>query len=219
MKILGISENVEDDLDFLADRTMQGSCQWLLQRQAFQEWVGNSPNKSGFLWLTGNPGSGKSILASFVIALLKKRSFAGSCHYHFFLAGHQTKRTLSYLLRSIALQAALSHKSFCSRFLELYENTEIVFSQQKATIIWEKIFEGILFRQPSQDPFFWVFDGLDEAESPTELIRFLSKIRAARRINVLLISRATKNLSTDIKIYLPTTVHEGISADDIVDDI
>lgn len=219
MKILGISENVEDDLDFLADRTMQGSCQWLLQRQAFQDWVGDSPNKSGLLWLTGNPGSGKSILASFVIALLKKRSFAGSCHYHFFLAGHQTKRTLSYLLRSIALQAALSHKAFCSRFLELYENTEIVFSQQKATIIWEKIFEGILFRQPSQDPFFWVFDGLDEAESPTELIRFLSKIRAARRINVLLVSRATKNLSTDIKIYLPTTVHEGISADDIVDDI
>lgn len=149
----------------------------------------------------------------------QKRSFAGTCHYHFFLMGHQTKRPLSYLLRSVALQAALSHKAFCSRLLELHENTGINFSQQKAIIIWEKIFEGILFRLPSQDPLFWVFDGLDEAESLTELIRFLSKLKAATRINVLLVSRATKDLLKDINHYLPTTVHETISADDTVDDI
>jgi len=219
VNLLGISENAEDDLDFLTDRKMQGSCQWLLQRQAFQDWAADSPNTSGILWLTGILGSGKSTLASFIIAFLKKRSFAGTCHYHFFLMGHQTKRTLSYLLRSVALQAALSHKAFCSRLLELHENTGINFGQQKAIIIWERIFEGILFRLPSQDPLFWVFEGLDEAESPTELIRFLSKLKAATRINVLLVSRATKDLLKDINHYLPTTVHETISADDTVDDI
>lgn len=219
MSLLGISENMEDDLDFFVDRTMQGSCQWLLRRQSFQDWAADSPNASGLLWLTGNPGSGKSTMASFVIALLKRRSFVGTCHYHFFLAGHQTKRTLSYLLRSIALQAALSHNDFCLRLLDLHENTGIDFSQQKATVIWEKIFEGILFRLPSQEPMFWVFDGLDEAESPTELTRLLSKIKSATRINVLLVSRATKDLLKGINDYLPTAVHEPISDSDIVEDI
>ena len=86
-------------------------------------------------------------------------------------------------------------------------------------MIWEKIFEGILFRIPSQYPFFWVFDGLDEAETPVELIKLLSKIKAAVRINVLLFSRATKDLVTGIRNFLPTTVHEGISAEDNEDDI
>ena len=219
MDILGISESVEDDLEFLADRTMQGSCQWLLQRQAFQDWVGDSSIPSRLLWLTGNPGSGKSTLASFVITSLKKRTFAGTCHYHFFLAGHQTKRSLSYLLRNIALQVALSHEAFCLLLLELHDNTGMIFSQQKAIIIWEKIFEGLIFRLSFQDPLFWVFDGLDEAESPTELIKFLSKIRSATRINVLLVSRATKDLVKDINDYLPMTVHEVISADDSLEDI
>ncbi|KAG8530798.1 uncharacterized protein KY384_004155 [Bacidia gigantensis] len=219
MNILGISENVEEDLDTFTERIMQGSCQWLLQREAFQEWISDAPNASGILWVTGNPGAGKSILASYVIALLKRRSFSGSCQFHFFLAGHQMKRTLSYLLRNIALQAALFHELFCTRLLELHENTGIVFGQQKATIIWEKIFEGILFRIPSQDPLFWVFDGLDEAEAPIDLVKLLSKIKAATRINVLLLSRATKDLSISVRNFLPTAVHEGITAEDNQDDI
>ncbi|KAL9041619.1 MAG: hypothetical protein Q9214_004044, partial [Letrouitia sp. 1 TL-2023] len=219
MNILGISENIDEDLDSFTERILQGSCQWLLQRQAFQDWISDAPNKSGMLWLTGNPGAGKSILASYVIALLKKRSFSGSCQYHFFLAGNQTKRTISYLLRSIALQAALFHEVFCTRLIELHENTGIVFGQQKAMIIWEKIFEGILFRIPSQNPFFWVFDGLDEAETPVELVKLLSKIKAAFRINVLLLSRATKDLAAGIRNLLPIAVHEGISAEDNIDDI
>ena len=129
MKILGVTENIDEDLDCFAERIMQGSCQWLLQRQAFQDWVSDGSNKSGVLWLTGNPGAGKSILASYVIDLLKKRSFSGSCQFHFFLAGHQTKRTLSHLLRNIALQAALFHEVFCTRLIELHENTGIVFGQ------------------------------------------------------------------------------------------
>ncbi|KAL8671628.1 MAG: hypothetical protein Q9168_003879 [Polycauliona sp. 1 TL-2023] len=219
MDILGISESIDEDLHNLTERIMQGSCQWLLQRPTFQDWVSDAPSASGILWLTGNPGTGKSIMASYVIALLKKRSFSGSCQFHFFLAGHQTKRSLSYTLRNLALQAALCHELFCARLMELHEDTGIVFGQQKPTIIWEKIFEGILFRIPSQDPLYWVFDGLDEAESPTELIRLLSKIKSAVRINILLLSRANKDLLTGIKTLLPTTVHEGISADDIKGDI
>lgn len=219
MGFLGISDNIKDDLDFYVDRTMPGSCQWLLRRQSFQDWAADHSNTSNLLWLTGNPGSGKSTMASFVIALLNKRFSTSACHYHFFLAGHQTKRTLSYLLRSIALQVALSHSDFCLQLLELFENTGINFSQQKAIIIWEKIFEGILFRLPSQEPIFWVLDGLDEAESPTELIRLLSKIKSATRISVLLVSRATKDLLRGISDHLPKAVHETISASDIVEDI
>lgn len=198
---------------------MPESCQWLRQQQAFEDWVANNPSSPGLLWITGDPGSGKSTLASYVIALFKNNTLPGTCHYHFFLAADRAKRTVSYLLRSIALQVALSDEEFCSRLLQLYVDTGITFSQAKDTIIWDKIFEGVLFRLPDQGPSFWVFDGLDEAESCTELMRFLSRIGLLTRINVLLVSRATKNLLKDVNDYLPKMVHKVISTDDTKADI
>lgn len=216
---LGIYESAEDDFESLRNRTMPGSCGWLLQRKSFQNWLENSVDSPGLLWLTGNPGSGKSTLASFAISEIRKRN-VGSCHFHFFLATHHGKRTLSYLLRSLALQIALSRQDFCARLLSLQENTGINIGNQKATIIWEKIFEGIFFDLPSSKPIFWVFDGLDEAEGPSELIRLLSKPKPAARINVLLVSRSTKELARDFNDYfLPEVVHDVISVDDTEADI
>lgn len=219
MEILGVPETGESDLDFLTSRTMEGSCEWLLSRQYFQNWLNNNSEASSTVWLTGNPGSGKSMLASFAISQLTRRFSAGSCQYHFFVAAHRSKRTVSYLLRSLALQTALSNQDFCSLLLDLHENTGIIFRDQKATIVWEKLFEGILFPLNLPTPTFWVFDGLDEAESPSGLIRLLSKMHLSPRFNVLLISRATKDLSKDISEYLPTATRDTIAVNDTEADI
>lgn len=218
-KILGILENHDEDLDLFTGRIMPGSCQWLLRRQSFQDWAANSPDVSGFLWITGTPGSGKSTLASLVINLLRSRAYAGTCQYHFFLAGDQTKKTLSYLLRTIAFQAALSSEQFCSGLMELHDALGITFSQQKAAVVWERIFEGLLFRLPAQGPFFWIIDGLDEAESANDLLKLVSKIRSAAKVNVLLISRPTNDLSKYVNEHLPSVVHEHIDSADTFEDI
>lgn len=181
--------------------------------------MGNHSHTPGLLWLTGNRGSGKSTLASFLLSILKKGPFVDHCRFHFFIAGHQMKRTISYLLRSIALQTALSDSAFCKRLLDLYHKTGMTFGQQKYNIIWEKVFDGILFRLPSRGPIFWIIDGVDEAETPTELIRLFSKVRSASRINLLLVSRPTKTIEQEIDQYLPTVVREEISPADTQDDI
>jgi hypothetical protein len=52
-----------------------------------------------------------------------------SMYIRFFLAEHQTKKTLSCLLRSIDWQAALSYDAFLARVLELHKNAGILFGQ------------------------------------------------------------------------------------------
>lgn len=217
--ILGIIDHYDEDLELFTERLLPGSCQWLLRRTGFQDWAANSPKSSGLLWITGNPGSGKSTLASFVIQHLRNQAYLGTCQYHFFLAGHQTKRSLAYVLRNLAFQFALSSEAYMARLFELSEATGILFDQQKASVIWEKIFEGILLRMPSEAPLFWVLDGLDEAESSLELLKLISKVRSATRINVLLISRPTKDLTKDVGDLLPTLTQERISAGDTIEDI
>ncbi|MCJ1384404.1 hypothetical protein MMC17_007520 [Xylographa soralifera] len=213
---LAISEAAENDLELLLSNHC--SYHWLFQRSAFQSWAADNPDAPNVLWLTGIPGSGKTHLASFIIRWLRTRPFIGTCQFHFYLIGHQGKRTLSYLLRSLALQIAIIDDEFCLRLLELCADSGINLSQQKATNVWDKVFEGILFRLPPRDTFFWVIDGLDEADTPAELKRFLSKIRSATRIKVLITSRATKELAKEIT-DLPSIAHETISTKDTVQDI
>ena len=80
--------------------------------------------------------------------------------------------------------------------------------------------EGIMFRMtfPS-GPLHWVFDGLDEAESPTELIKYLSKMKSSTRINILLISRPRRDLAKEISQYFPATQPEVVKAADTLSDI
>lgn len=219
MDILGITDTVEDEFEYFKERTMRGTCQWLLSRQYFREWAASSTNASGFLWLTGSPGSGKSTWASFAIAWLRQSRYGGTCQHHFFQGGNQHKRTVSYFLRGIAFQVALAYDGFCTRLLELCESTGITFGQQKPPLIWEKIFEGILFQIPLEAPLYWVIDGLDESESYTDLLKLLAKIKSSTKINILFFSRFNKEISQDMDHYLPTRTHEHISPDDVFEDI
>ncbi|KAK7962794.1 WD domain- G-beta repeat containing protein [Apiospora aurea] len=217
--ILGIKKDHDDEFSLFSEKLHKGSCQWLLQRANFQSWATNSRKASRYLWISGSPGSGKSTLSSFIIKHLQNQSYAGTCQRHFFLAGDEVKKTLAYMLRSIAYQVAVSSELFLSRLVELSDASGVQFDQEKVLTIWERVFEGLLFRLPLEDPLFWVIDGLDEAESPIGLLKLVSKIRSATNINVLIVSRATKEISKDVGDLLPTVVHEKIATGDTADDI
>ncbi|KAI0107446.1 hypothetical protein GGR51DRAFT_570813 [Nemania sp. FL0031] len=218
-KILGITDSIEEENDYFTERIMQGSCQWLLRRKGVTEWLSTSRDSSQILWITGPPGSGKSILSSFIIGLLRSRPSVHSCQHHFFLGGHRQKRTVSYLLRSIAFQAAVSLPDFRARLIDLHKGTDITFEREKVSFIWEKIFEGLLLRIPDQPAMFWVIDGLDEAESPTNFLKLLSKTKSVVKLNVMLVSRATKDISNDVAHLLPSITHETVTPSDTAEDI
>lgn len=214
--IMGIKSDYDDEYRFFNERLHKGSCEWVVKRPNFLKWVTDNPNEPGYLWITGNPGSGKSTLSSFIINNLQDHS---SCQHYYFIAADESKKTLAYMLRSIAYQVALSSNLFLSRLIELSDATGIRFGLEKAPTIWERVFEGILFRKSLEHPLFWVIDGLDEAESPDGFLKLLSRIRSGVRIKVLFISRATRDISRDIGDLLPNVLHEKISVTDNADDI
>lgn len=72
------------------------------------------------------------------------------------------------------------------------------FGEMKANVIWEKLFEGILFKMDLGFPIYWIVDALDEAESPSLVANLLSKIESATPIKILLVSRMTQELSISL---------------------
>ena len=47
MDILGITDTVEEEFEYFKERTMHGTCQWLLGRQYFREWAASTISFKG----------------------------------------------------------------------------------------------------------------------------------------------------------------------------
>lgn len=76
---------------------------------------------------------------------------------HFISEAHRVKRTISYGLRSIATQLALSDERFYRELMAMHLETGLSFCDkgQNFHSIWQKIFEGIAFRFRFRQPWYW----------------------------------------------------------------
>ncbi|KAK1659020.1 hypothetical protein BDP55DRAFT_733684 [Colletotrichum godetiae] len=72
------------------EKPVPGTCQWFLRHPKFADWVqSTSPS---LLWVTANPGCGKSVLSSFLVdALSREKKQSIVCSF-FFKAGVDSRR-------------------------------------------------------------------------------------------------------------------------------
>ena len=184
--VLSQHHTPEDDLDAALEQRSSGPCEWLLSDPAFIDWA-QPTTFSQVLWLHARPGSGKSILCSFLIDHVIKSGKL--CSFFFFKYGHNSKRTENYLLRSLALQIALQVSEFEMALYSLYEEG-IRLEKMEARAIWQRLFVSVLFKLNIQKTLYWIIDGLDEAESIVALLDMLSAIGISRsQICVIATSR------------------------------
>ncbi|KAI9653689.1 MAG: hypothetical protein M1831_005717 [Alyxoria varia] len=236
-EILGVYEPPEHDLRSNRNRIMDGTCRWITWQSDFVNWImGQGSHRAGLYWLFGKPATGKTTLTTIVTDHLH---FLGhQCQYHFFSAGHQAKQTVAYCLRSIATQLAHRHAGFREAIEAFHTKTGIAFTSQSlnANVIWETIFEGILFKVDFEEPLFWVFDAIDEADCSGIFVEMLLKIQSVTPINIFLSSRPMKIPTTsgsmnasvnpyflseadtegDIRTYVTRKIQDSLPEDDAI---
>ncbi|KAH8807649.1 NACHT and WD domain protein [Xylogone sp. PMI_703] len=216
-QVLGIKAISEEPITF-REKLHPNSCRWILQKKAFQNWIEDIPgNSKTIYWLSGSPGIGKTTTASYIIDHIKQEGL-GSCQYHFFQAKDHDTRTTSYFLRFLALQIAQEHEQFRKALCIAYQKNRMAFESHKYQIVWDRIFENILFRITLDKPLFWVLDGIDEAEYPSVLCDLMTRITSATTIKVLLVSRPTKDLLIALNLNSRLD-HEEIQIQDTAGDI
>lgn len=198
---------------------LEGSCQWILRKQSFQDWVDGTGTDSPILWLSAPPAAGKSTLASFIIGWIRYSFLDTNCQFHFFVSENQAKRKIAYFMRVIAFQLAQSHEIFRDALFRLHDETDATFDDQSPAVIWERIFEGILFRTPIEGDIFWVLDAIDEADAAIALCSRFLKARSVNRIKILITSRWTKELSQFLNGSHSQIKHEQITLADTYEDI
>ncbi|OTA80149.1 hypothetical protein M434DRAFT_86684 [Hypoxylon sp. CO27-5] len=211
-----------DDLKDLEDARMAGSCEWFSNRHSFQSWIeaeALTPNK--LYWVSANPGTGKSVLSSYVINTLE--DFNQDTSYFFFRHGDKLRSTLASCLRSIAFQMAFRSVLIRSRLLSLIERG-VRFDKDDAKVIWRKVFESSILKSELTQTQYWVIDALDECTDITLIFGIFAKLELFVPIKVFMTSRRTQDIVSgfDQLRQVPDVVqaiHEEISFSDAKEDI
>lgn len=211
--VLGIIDDPREDIAPIISQGIPGSGFWLHERQAFRDWATASDSGIKIYWLSGLPGTGKTTLAGVTADHLQKRFLPQSVQHHFFVQGQPFKRSVAYCLLTIAYQIATTSDAVATSLLRLHEDTGITFENCKYRVVWDKIFEDIIFKLVDHN-LYWVFDAIDECENPLSLTKLLFRTQTTRHIRVLILGRPSKELST-IAISRPDIVrHDFVTISD-----
>lgn len=138
---------------------VSGTCQWIRSHHLFVSWLKKGNN--AFLWLTGHPGSGKTIM-SWSLHKYFDDAHVRSCNVITYFCQNKNKQTDGRaVLIGLILQVINLHRS-------MVRHVRLVFEMQGSSMIqsfsslW-RIFLRIV-RDPKVGTLYIILDALDECE-------------------------------------------------------
>ncbi|KAH7322926.1 WD40-repeat-containing domain protein [Stachybotrys elegans] len=182
--LLGTDDTTEEDLIAADGRRMHGSCEWIIQRTSFQTWLEST--QSSVYGLSGQPGTGKTILSGRIVSHL--RDITTQCSFYFFQYRRKGTSDISIFLLSMARQMALQDGEVWRRCASVYEADHNL-SQRTYPTIWRRLFLDGIFASKLSRTHYWVLDALDECHQEPELIRLLLKASECTNLRVFFTSR------------------------------
>ncbi|KAJ5768868.1 hypothetical protein N7520_003427, partial [Penicillium odoratum] len=136
------------------------SGKWLLDNQSFKEWFDPSyPKIPPLLWVNGIPGSGKTILASFVVE--EARKLATKPTVLFFYCKHDDPEHDNFLALARGILAQILHQD---KDLLLYFYQERCNSKEAVLAVPDQVRRLLTFAFQNCKNAYIILDGLDECK-------------------------------------------------------
>ncbi|KAI8952576.1 NACHT and WD domain protein [Xylaria longipes] len=188
---LAVKPSAEDDLNNLNDTRLSGTCEWILGKKKFLDWIDSNSLSPSILWLTGKPASGKSTLTSYIVEYL--RSIDVGCCYFFFKHSDKSTQRLAACLRSLAFQMTKGSTQIRQKLLQL-EKEGFQLDTDNSRAIWRSLFASAILKVEFPR-HYWVIDGLDECSDAEHFFEpMLSKLNREIPLRILITSRETAEL-------------------------
>ncbi|PWW75945.1 hypothetical protein C7212DRAFT_279937 [Tuber magnatum] len=181
----------------------KGTCTWVTDHPKYKEWLENKT--SGLLWLSADPGCGKSVIASFLVKHLKTHTDATIC-YFFFKDDSEEQRSATYALRAILHQLLVQKNT-----LGWYAQEELKAKGSRFTeeveALWNILVKAVA--EGGCGDVICVVDALDECEERTltPLIRQITRLPESQpsRIPLKFLVTSRPYHRIEIKLDSPET--------------
>ncbi|KAF9891421.1 hypothetical protein FE257_004277 [Aspergillus nanangensis] len=190
-----------------------GTCEWILDTNEFQEWVGENDNSqedrnTNVLWLHSSPGTGKSMVAITIAEELPKRPsfYLNNKTFLYFFCDSTSDhhRKVTALLRAVIYQLVSAHSQLLEKLAQMYIERDDIFSSFDS--LWNIFIE--LAQDTETGQKYVMIDGLDECYEDSQHI-LLSQIGLtfnqnndnAANIHLLVVSRNYANIREELYVF------------------
>ena len=151
------------------DRVLAGSCSWVLQEKAFADWQATDTDTSRILWLHGDPGKGKTMIAiSLVDALGDKIARRSTSEQHrlfltfFFCDNNNSSRnTVLSVLKNLLYQV-LSHQPNLIGFIRKEYRSRRSWLTSSLDALWTSLCD--ILEKTHLKRIYYIVDALDECD-------------------------------------------------------
>lgn len=162
-----IRVNVEENLETALKLREPGTGKWLLELPLFDEW--SNSTTSSLLWISGIPGSGKTVLAAMIVEHLKTLQTPLDVGLSYFFCNHQLQnldkqslRTFLYtIIRQLLGQNVSCMEDMATSYKRLHSDSNASISMTDLKLVFKSITSR--FKH-----IFVVMDALDECEEVEE---------------------------------------------------
>ena len=214
----------EDYLHVLAERRHPDTCSWLIDDEQIYPWIGDAQSNP-VIWLTGKPGAGKSICASFLVQHLQ--TFEDKTCLYYFCSHGSSENDLSesesceLILRTFAAQLLL-HKHnqeliplVHQAYIATLDSTYVATSSKPSAKITKRLLKDVLETVGSTRI---VLDGIDECPKAVQrevlcTIRALQK-QAGDDCKLIVSSRHEPQIDKEMSCSIPIPM-DGRTSDAI----
>ncbi|KAH0523957.1 hypothetical protein TsFJ059_008888 [Trichoderma semiorbis] len=181
-----------DRYEDVASQCMPGTTSWLLEDTIFRSWLqdGNKAREPS-LWVRGNPGSGKSVLAASTIQELKGLGSSNPVCYFFFNSTQDIIPNTSSTAYRALLSQILQYRINDDQMRETLEFAMYFQSPGQKTASKKEIDDLMEICLHSDDNIYLVLDGLDECEDSKELVEKLRRLTDQATTRLALFCRPT----------------------------
>ncbi|KAF5018780.1 hypothetical protein F66182_9230 [Fusarium sp. NRRL 66182] len=188
------------------------TCEWIMEEKEMENWLDPESENDNVLWLSGNPGRGKSTMAVYLAERLTgdfSTDAANTCAYFFCDAKDPKRNSAQGILRGVLSQLFQNHSHLLSdriRRRHEYRGARVF---EKPQALWNLLVE-VAYR--SDRHIFCIIDGLDECDesSRTILLEQIEQtfhgLKPAVNLSLLILSRPT----SQIRAYLGEFVHRDL---------
>ena len=171
-----------EDLHKFREDQLDGTCEWIVDDSLISSFLGLDGTKSSLLWISGGPGTGKTILTAHIISELQHRYPTA---YFFCKSDDQRKQTTTAVLQNWIWQ--LVHKSPVLSESITSPSDEY---QSPSILVLSRTLQNL---QQYLQHSYLIVDGLDECvDDVADFIRCCQQV--AEKWRVLIISRDVSNI-------------------------
>jgi hypothetical protein len=156
------------------------TCKWLLQKPAYMSWLDSATKDQPhpFLWIKGNPGTGKSTLMKFALGSARRKlRDTTTISFFFNPRGHGLEKTAIGMYRSLLVQLLERHPKLQGVLTSFKQSTWIddyhIWSLESLKLLLKNVVHSIGKAQLVR--FTDALDEYDEAEV-RDMVSFFSHL-------------------------------------------